>query len=226
MISQLISSWFSKLSPSNAIATQTNTTLSECRFVAIDLELTSLNPTTTAITSVGYVAGQNARLNLSSCGYCVVNTPEDLGQSPVIHGLTHDLVSQGVTLKHAMNALLPLLEGSILVFHNAALDLSALDRAFTALNLPDIEVVYVDTLKLAMYQLNKQHQVLPNNSATLGVCRQRLNLPAFPEHNALDDALATLTLLFAQLDQLGVTSGDTLNALSHTQALGRYKLGK
>jgi DNA polymerase-3 subunit epsilon len=86
-------------------------------------------------------------------------------------------------------------------------------------------VVYVDTLQLALHQLKKQHQVLPSNSATLTVCRQRLDLPSFPEHNALDDALATIELLYAQFNELGITYTDSLEGLLHTNAVGRYTLG-
>ena len=67
--------------------------------------------------------------------------------------------------------------------------------------------------------------MLPNNSATLTVCRQRLDLPAFPAHNALDDALATLQLFFAQLNEFGITQQDTLETLLHTKAVGSYQLG-
>jgi DNA polymerase-3 subunit epsilon len=227
MISRLLLSLWRRLVPRAAKIEGINSkVVSECQFVAIDLELTSLNPSTTSITSIGYVEGINGRVDLSMCGYSVINTSADLGQSPVIHGLTHDVLCRGKSLLDAMNALIPRIQDTVLVFHNANLDLSALDNAFKALELPEMEVVYIDTLKLAIYQLNKQHQILPSDSATLTVCRQRLDLPSFPEHNALDDALATLTLFYAQLTQLGVTQADTLNVLSHTKAVGRYRLGR
>ena len=101
----------------------------------------------------------------------------------------------------------------------------ALDSAFKRCRLPQVEVLYIDTLQLALYQLNKQHQVLPSNSATLTVCRQRLDLPAFPEHNALDDALATMQLFYAQLNELGITLENSLESLAHTNAVGRFRLG-
>lgn len=203
-----------------------NKAIGSARFVAIDLELTSLNPSTTSITSIGFVEGGNARLDLSRCGYSVINTAADLGQSPVIHGFTHDVLCQGELLENAIKALVPVMHNAILVFHNASLDLRALNNAFNALDLPSLDVVYIDTLQLALYQLNKQHQVLPSDSATLAMCRQRLDLPSVPEHNALDDALATLTLLYAQLAQLGISQQDSFNVLSHTKALGRFRLGK
>ncbi|MFT5177388.1 MAG: DNA polymerase-3 subunit epsilon, partial [Alteromonas macleodii] len=191
----------------------------------VDLELTSLDPVTTQITSIGYVSGSAGKITLSSSGYHVINTSADLGQSPVIHGLTLDILQQGEGLADAINSLLPLLKTHVLIFHNARLDLMALDSAFKRCGLPQMEVLYIDTLQLALYQLNKQHQVLPSNSATLTVCRQRLDLPAFPEHNALDDALATMQLFYAQLNELGITLENSLESLAHTNAVGSFKLG-
>jgi len=192
---------------------------------SVDLELTSLDPVTTQITSIGYVSGSAGKITLSSSGYHVINTSADLGQSPVIHGLTLDILQQGEGLADAINSLLPLLKTHVLIFHNARLDLMALDSAFKRCGLPQMEVLYIDTLQLALYQLNKQHQVLPSNGATLTVCRQRLDLPAFPEHNALDDALATMQLFYAQLNELGITLENSLESLAHTNAVGRFRLG-
>ncbi len=199
--------------------------LGDTPLASVDLELTSLDPVTTQITSIGYVSGSAGKITLSSSGYHVINTSADLGQSPVIHGLTLDILQQGEGLADAINSLLPLLKTHVLIFHNARLDLMALDSAFKRCGLPQMEVLYVDTLQLALYQLNKQHQVLPSNSATLTVCRQRLDLPAFPEHNALDDALATMQLFYAQLNELGITLENSLESLAHTNAVGRFKLG-
>ena len=200
-------------------------TLGDIPLASVDLELTSLDPVTSQITSIGYVIGSAGKITLSSSGYHVINTSADLGQSPVIHGLTLDILQQGEGLADAINSLLPLLKTHVLIFHNARLDLMALDSAFKRCGLPQLEVLYIDTLQLALYQLNKQHQVLPSNSATLTVCRQRLDLPAFPEHNALDDALATIQLFYAQLNELGITLENSLESLAHTNAVGRFKLG-
>ena len=199
--------------------------LGDTPLASVDLELTSLDPVTTQITSIGYVSGSAGKITLSSSGYHVINTSADLGQSPVIHGLTLDILQQGEGLADAINSLLPLLKTHVLIFHNARLDLMALDSAFKRCGLPQLEVLYIDTLQLALYQLNKQHQVLPSNSATLTVCRQRLDLPAFPEHNALDDALATMQLFYAQLNELGITLENSLESLAHTNAVGRFRLG-
>ena len=195
------------------------------QFTAIDFELTSLDQKVTQITSVGFVTGSNGVVDLSTSDYYLVKTTADLGQSPVIHGLTEEALNNGVTLPDALNALLPKLNESILVFHNASLDLAALHNVFVSLDLPKTEVMYIDTLKLAVYQLSKQHQVLPSHCATLLECCERLGLPSFVEHNALDDAMATMSLLFAQLSELGVQKHETLKVLKHTGAVGRFTLG-
>lgn len=194
-------------------------------FAALDLELTSLEAASSHITSIGYVAGRAGHISLASSGYHIIKTNGDLGQSPVIHGLTQDILSEGEDIAEGLAAVSSLFKENILLFHNARLDLMALNSAFKQCQLPQIEITYIDTLQLALYQLNKQHQVLPNNSATLTVCRQRLDLPAFPAHNALDDALATLQLFFAQLNEFGITQQDTLETLLHTKAVGSYQLG-
>lgn len=201
-------------------------TLASLPLLAIDLELTSLDAKQAEITSIGWVGGKNYAIELSSCRYEVIQTNAALGQSPVIHGLTSDLLKEGRPLSEVISALYPLLKHHVLVFHNATLDLAALSRAITQCDLPSVSVTFIDTLQLAVYQLKKQHQVLPNNSATLTVCRQRLGLPIAPEHNALDDALATLQLLLAQYAQLGVTNSSTFGEIKHTHAMGYKVIGE
>jgi DNA polymerase-3 subunit epsilon len=203
-----------------------NMTLASLPLLAIDLELTSLDAKQAEITSIGWVGAKNYSIDLSTCRYEVIQTNAVLGQSPVIHGLTSDLLKKGRPLKEVVSALYPLLKEHVLVFHNATLDLAALNRAITQCGLPSVPVTFIDTLQLAVYQLKKQHQVLPNNSATLTVCRQRLGLPIAPEHNALDDALATLQLLLAQYAQLGVTTSSTFGDMKHTHAIGRKTIGE
>lgn len=201
-------------------------TVASLPLLAIDLELTSLDTKQAEITSIGWVGAKNFSIDLSTCRYEVIQTNAVLGQSPVIHGLTSEVLEKGQPLNEVIGSLYPLLKHHVLVFHNATLDLAALDNAIKQCGLPKVSVTFIDTLQLAVYQLKKQHQVLPNNSATLTVCRQRLGLPIAPEHNALDDALATLQLLLAQYTQLGVTSSSRLGEMKHTHATGRKALGR
>ena len=88
-------------------------------YTALDLELTSLDKRCTEITSMGYVSGVNGVIDLASCRYDVINSSADLGQSPVIHGLTESILAEGCELSDALVRMLPRLNDSIVVFHNA-----------------------------------------------------------------------------------------------------------
>ncbi|WP_255439208.1 3'-5' exonuclease [Aestuariibacter sp. GS-14] len=200
--------------------------LRDVPLLAVDLELTSLDPKRSKITSVGWVEGKAGSIEVSSCYYNVIRATGDLEQSPVIHGLTADTIAQGAHVKEALVKLSRYAQTHVWVLHNAGLDMAVLDRVMAANNISVSNVITLDTLKLAVYQLQKQHEVLPPNSATLTVCRQRHNLPLAPAHNALDDAMATLQLWFAQYYQLDPKGTLSLLDFTHTQAVGCRNLGK
>ncbi|GEA13663.1 3'-5' exonuclease [Alteromonas sp. KUL49] len=217
-----ISTWF-KPALSKEIAKRT---LGEFKFLAADLELTSLDASEAHITSIGWVEGRLNCIDISSCEYGVIRTRKPLGQSPVIHGLTNETVDDGESIEAYAKKLSALTLDYIWVFHNAALDLSVLDRAYQKLSLTPVTVVYFDTLQMALYELKKRHQVVPSNSASLSACIARANLPDFPAHNALDDAFSTLQLCYWQLSNLGAKPATQLNELLHTGAIKAVTLGK
>ncbi|MBU2976675.1 3'-5' exonuclease [Alteromonas sp. C1M14] len=192
--------------------------------LAVDLELTSLDVNNAKITSVGWVEGKNNSINLNQCFYSVTRAKGDFAQSPVIHGITEGDVAYGIHIREVLNALRQYAKTHLWLCHNASLDLGILQRVFhqTGIHCPDI--VYLDTLQLAVYQLKKHHEVLPPNSATLSVCRQRLDLPAVPAHNALDDAMATMQLWFAQSHALNGSRNVKIGDLLHTRAISVRKM--
>ncbi|WP_414828592.1 exonuclease domain-containing protein [Alteromonas sp. H39] len=194
--------------------------------LAVDLELTSLDIAKAEVTSVGWVEGKRAEITMSSCFYEVVKTNKSLEQSPVIHGLTAEDINEGTDVEAVLNALRPFAETHVWVLHNAALDLGVLGKLFERHNMPVTEILTLDTLKLAVYQLKKRHDVLPPNSATLSVCRQRLDLPAAPAHNALDDAVATMQLWFAQFYDMSGDKETKIDDFLHTQAITMKKITK
>ena len=194
--------------------------------LAVDLELTSLDTAKAEVTSIGWVEGKVGELELNSCFYEVVKTDKSLEQSPVIHGLTAEDIDAGTNVEDVLDTLRPFAESHVWVLHNATLDLGVLGKLFDRHNMPVAEILTLDTLKLAVYQLKKQHDVLPPNSATLTVCRQRLNLPAAPAHNALDDAVATMQLWFAQFYDMNGDNETLIDDFLHTQAIAMKKITK
>lgn len=192
---------------------------SDLHFLAIDLELTSLDPMQADILSIGWVEGQASMIDLCSCYYKVIKSTSSLHQSPVIHGLLGEDVANGEPVKESLHTLLEYATSHIWVFHNTDLDMAVLRKVYAKLALPLPLIVTLDTLRLALYQLYKQQNVLAPNAATLTSCRQRFNLPQAPAHNALDDAQATLELLFAQMNQFDPTGKAPLSQLVHTKGI-------
>ena len=81
--------------------------LRDVPLLAVDLELTSLDPQKAKITSIGWTEGKAGSIDLSNCYYAVVRASGDLEQSPVIHGLTADEIAQGAHIKEALEQLIP-----------------------------------------------------------------------------------------------------------------------
>ena len=200
--------------------------LQDTPLLAVDLELTSLDVAEAKVTSIGWVEGCNNSINIERCGYHVIRASGDLAQSPVIHGLTEEELTAGMHIRDVLKQLVPFAETHLWLCHNAALDLGILKRILNDTNIACPPIVFLDTLKIAVYQLKKHHEVLPSNSANLSVCRQRMGLPAVPAHNALDDAMATMQLWFAQNQALNRSKNVTIGDLMHTQAVSCKKIEK
>ena len=192
-------------------------------FLAIDLELTSLDVNDAKILSIGWVESAHAQIDLNSCFYKVIRTHSSLNQSPIIHGLVEADIRLGEAEEDVLTKLLPFTESHIWVFHNTHLDMQVLSTAFSRCNKPLPEIVTLDTLQIALYLLRKRQSVLPPNAATLSACRQRYNLPFAPAHNALDDAMATVELLHALLFDLDPSGKCELRDFGQTGGLKTFK---
>lgn len=193
--------------------------------LAIDLELTSLDTHVAKITSIGWVCGKNPSIDLSTAYYNIIRASGDLQQSPVIHGLTARDLAKGEHIRTAVDTLTKYASSHIWVLHNASLDMQVLDRVAKTLGLPQIQIVTLDTMLLELYFFNKAQRLVKQDGVTLGNCRQRYGLNAEPNHNALDDALATLSLAFAQWYKLDKTGHARLIDLIHTKSVKVYTVG-
>jgi len=191
--------------------------LSQIRWLAIDLELTGLNVHSDEIVSVGWLQGKGQTIDMASGYHAYIKTQAELNQSPVIHGITQTDIEDGADLSEQLQKLSEYQHSHVWVFHHHVLDWSILKRHYQQLDLPLPTPLIVDTILLERYLTSKggaYHQRVDLSSA-----RARHKLPPALAHNALDDAWATLELLFAQLTQLGVTSTSPLKALKHTGAV-------
>lgn len=191
--------------------------IANINWLAIDLELTGLDTRHDEIVSVGWLQGKGMSVQLNTCHHAFVSTEASLNQSPVIHGITQNELQQAEGLAPQLQGLAVFDASHVWVFHCHNLDWGILSRKYRELQIQCPKPFIVDTLLLERYITSKGGG--ENCAVDLSSCRQRYGLVDAPAHNALDDAGATLELLFAQLSHLGIRRQDCLKSIKHTGAI-------
>tara|TARA_R110001599_G_scaffold353231_1_gene591009 strand:- start:87836 stop:88504 length:669 start_codon:yes stop_codon:yes gene_type:complete len=166
-------------------------------FLVVDAEMSSLDVNEGELLSVGWVVIEEGAIALDSARYHRVRPVNPVGQSATIHSLRDCELSAAQGSAEVLAQLLLAAAGKVLVFHNAALDMAYLNRvckrAFTA----PILLPFVDTLLQEESLLRRRGLAIKPGDLRLHACRKRYQLPVYPGHNALLDALATAELLLA-----------------------------
>lgn len=196
-----------------------NVPLNTLPLLSIDFEFSGLDPKSAMFLSAGWIQGQDYNIDMGTAYYALIRANTNLDQSPVIHGLTEDALIDGVHAAQMYSALMTFSDKAVFVVHNAQLDMVMLQKLAQKLGATLPHIVVIDTMQLALYQLNKEHTVIPGDAATLAACRERFGFPLAPAHNALDDAQATLELWLAQRHQIDPKGVLTLNDLKRTGAV-------
>lgn len=158
----------------------------EITYVIVDVETTGLNPAEDAIVQISALRyfGRKFVDGLNS----YVNPLRPIpSASTAIHGITDAKVKDSPTIDEIKEPFLKLVEGAILVGHNATFDLHFLDHAFHGA-LDNIE--YIDTLEIAKALLN-----LPNYKLET-VADYAEFYPEGGYHDSLTDCTATAAVFF------------------------------
>lgn len=169
-------------------------------YLALDLETTGGDPARHEIVSLGWVCVDGPRIDLGSARHRVVRlTGAMSAESATVHAITDDEAAAGVPLEEALRELLAALAGRVLIAHYARTELGFVDAACRRLLGGGVIIPAVDTLDLALRRLARLQQTAAPGSLRLGALRRHYNLPRYPAHNALSDALAAAELFLAQL---------------------------
>ncbi|SDZ85578.1 exonuclease domain-containing protein [Microbulbifer marinus] len=171
--------------------------LADTRYVVVDLETTGLSPEQDEIASIGWVAIEHGAILLATARHYKVRLEKDVGQSAIYHQLTDSELQQGEPLATVLPRLLEAIAGSVLVFHNAQLDMGFLNRACKSLWGAPLLMPVEDTMQLESRRLLNSHQAIPTGALRLFQCRRRYGLPDVAAHDALGDAIATAELWLA-----------------------------
>lgn len=171
----------------------------QCSFLACDAEMSSLDVREGELLSLGWVAIERGAVPLGSAEHHLLRPDRPVGQSATIHNLRDCEFDAALAPRDVAARFLHAAAGRTLVFHNASLDMAYLDRASRELYGAPLLLPYVDTMQLEHRALTRRGIAIQSGDLRLQACRARYNLPDYPAHNALVDALATAELLLAQL---------------------------
>ncbi|GLS24306.1 3'-5' exonuclease [Marinibactrum halimedae] len=167
-------------------------------FLVVDTETSSLHPQDGELLSIGWVVIRQGSIQLNSSRHLMIRPSQSVGDSATIHQLRDCELNEGITEAEMMTQLIDAAQGKILVFHHASLDLRFLNAACQRCLGGPLLLPTLDTLQIEKQRLERRNQPIVQNALRLGSCRARYNLPIYPAHNALVDALATAELLIAQ----------------------------
>ncbi len=184
-----------------------NKPITSAPLMAIDLEMTGLDPQQDQIISIGIVPIEPSLMPLSiplaKAQQIMINIDGSVGQSAAVHGIVDHHLSSALTLTQAMEWFVEKTKGHILVAHHAPMDIGFLQSHLYKTNGRAIKLPFIDTLALEKQRLLRQHDVLKEGSLRLDACRQRYGLPTYSGHDALTDALACAELFVAQVNSIG-----------------------
>lgn len=185
--------------------------LSTTTFVVIDLETTGGSPGLNAITEIGAqkVKGGKVIAEFQSLVNPGVAIPPFI---TVLTGITEAMLLPAPKIEELFPQLLEFLGSeneTVLVAHNAQFDLSFLKAAAQQLgyNWPKFQVL--DTVKIARHTLNRDEVT----NFKLSTLAQFFKAETTPNHRALDDVRATVSVLHGLIERLGSFSIFTLEDL-------------
>jgi DNA polymerase-3 subunit epsilon len=171
----------------------------DVEYLAMDLETTGLDPKKDHILSFGLVAVKGREIDLSSARHLLVRTSRDIPEeSAVIHQITHDRMALGGEIAEVMPIVLKAMSGRVLIAHHARIEIGFISAACEGLYgfRPPIPTVDTQTVALRLFQ-RRDITVAPKELRLHGL-RERYNLPRYPAHNALSDALSAAELFLAE----------------------------
>jgi DNA polymerase-3 subunit epsilon len=174
----------------------------ECEYVALDLETTGTDPGRDEIVSFGWVVLRGAAIELGSATRRLVRTSRAMPErSAVIHAITDDEAEGGEAGCVVLEDLLRALAGRVLITHYALTERGFVDAACRRCFGGGLVVPTVDTLQLAQRRHLRQGKVPARGELRLAALRRSYNLPMYPSHDALVDAIAAAELFLAQAEE-------------------------
>jgi DNA polymerase III subunit epsilon len=194
--------------------------LFEVPFCVLDLETTGGSPADCGITEIGAVKVRHGEL------LGTFHTLVDPGTPippfiTILTGITHAMVVQAPSIETALPSFLEFIGDAVVVGHNVRFDLSFIRAAALALGYQPLANRWVDTAALARRLWREE---VPN--LRLATLAAHVRSPVTPIHRALEDATATLHVLYGLLERagtIGVTVLEDLLQLPTARGAPHYR---
>ncbi len=182
--------------------------ISHYEFVVIDTELTGLNPRRDEIVSIGAVKIKEMRIKLGETFHTYVKPKGELPKdSTLIHRITPQALESAPKIEEIFEELTIFLNKCLIVGHYIGLDMGFINRAAKEILGGKLHNPCIDTLRLAqVYQEklweNYYDQFNYSISYSLNDLARHHNLPEFPAHDALQDAIQAAYLFLFLVKKL------------------------
>ncbi len=191
--------------------------IAEYDYVVVDTELTGLSRRRDEIVSIGAVHIKNLQIMAGHTFYTLVQ-PEhkiDATDSTVIHRITPQELLAAPKIEDVLPEFIDFCGNALLVGHYIDLDTGFLNKECQRFFKTKIKSPGLDTIRMAQIytELNWQHhdeRFNLNVSYNLTNLSKQYNLPLFPAHNALQDALQTAYLFVFLVKSLQKNGLNTL----------------
>jgi DNA polymerase-3 subunit epsilon len=185
----------------------------DAEYCAVDLELSGLDPRCHEIISFAAVPIRNGRVALPEAVHGLVRPSGAVpGESVLVHGIRTLDLTGAPDLDDAVDALLGVARGRVLVAHSAGVERAFLGPALRRRGVR-LRGPIVDTEAVGRLWLHERDGGVPPRIA-LGSLAAGLRLPSHSPHTALGDALTAAQVFLATATHLDVLRSETVRSLS------------
>lgn len=196
-----------------------NKRIEEAKFICLDTETTGLDANSGG--RICEIAMAGSRGGERDGFYSTILNPECHIPPDItaIHGITDEMTAKAPKFSVIALNVIDFLQGNVVVGHNAAFDISFIEKEFELLGLKMPEVIVLDTLKFA-----RTHGNFSRNR--LGIIAEELGFSCEGWHRALADTVMTEKIFYyfvAKFKAMGARTVGDLFDLQTKKVIGFNK---
>ncbi|RDY61946.1 PolC-type DNA polymerase III [Flagellimonas nanhaiensis] len=179
-------------------------------FVVLDTETTGLDIKKDRILSIGALTIKNSAIKANEAIEVFVQQERYSSESAKIHGILKKDSEGQLTELEALQKLLKMLKGAIIVAHHAKFDVTMINNALKRNGLPKLMNKSLDTSTLYSKTLSRRDRENLGGHFSLDHLAHEFNVPKGDRHTALGDAYITAVAFLHIISKLKPASLNNL----------------